>query len=102
MCWPCKARWPAIAEEIRVKMTPGEQGQLNSRRPVNLKAHEAYLQGRYHLQLEENAVFKKDKAKVMNEESKKAEEYFRQAMNEDPDYAPAYLGIWGALQSSAL
>ena len=92
----------AIAEEIRVKMTPGEQAQLNSRRPVNLKAHEAYLQGRYHLQLEENAAFKKDKARVMDAESEKAKAYFQQAIKEDADYAPPYLGIWEAWQSSAL
>ena len=36
----------SIASEIRVQMKPGEQAQLNSSRTVNLKAHEAYLQGR--------------------------------------------------------
>ena len=80
----------AIAEEIRVKMTPGEQAQLNSRRPVNLKAHEAYLPGRYHLQLEENAAFKKDKARVMDAESEKAKAYFQQSIKEDADYAPPF------------
>src|SRR2546428_7256022 len=92
----------AIAEEIRVKMTAGEQAQLNSQRPVNLKAHEAYLQGRYHLQLEQNAVFKKDKARLMDAENEKAQEYFRQAIKEDPDYASPYLGIWDAMASSPL
>jgi len=92
----------AIAEGIRVQMTPREQAKLGSHRPVNLKAHEAYLQGRYHLQLEQNAVFKKDKAKLMNAESAKAEEYFRQAMKEDPDYAAPYLGIWEAGLGNAL
>jgi hypothetical protein len=51
-------------DEIRVKMTPGEQAQLHSWHPVNLKAHEAYLQGQYHLQLEGEAVFKEDRAKM--------------------------------------
>jgi TolB-like protein/DNA-binding winged helix-turn-helix (wHTH) protein len=92
----------AIVEGIRVKMTPGEQAQLSSHRPVNLKAHEAYLQGRYHLQLEEQATFKKDKAKVMDLEAAKAETYFREAIKEDPDYAPSYLGIFEAWQSTAL
>ena len=92
----------AIAQEIRVKMTAGEQAQLNSQRPVNLKAHEAYLQGRYHLQLEQNAVFKKDKARLMDAENEKAQEYFRQAIKEDPDYASPYLGIWDAMASSPL
>jgi eukaryotic-like serine/threonine-protein kinase len=83
-----------IAQEVRVKMTPSEQAHLSSQRPVNLMAHEAYLQGRYHLQLEQNAAFKKDKAKLMDEESQKAERYFQQAIKEDPDYAAPYLGVW--------
>ena len=73
-----------IAGEIRVEMTPGEQAQLHSSRPVNLKAHEAYLQGRYHLQLAADALFKKDKGKFQSIEAEKAEEYFRQAIQEWP------------------
>jgi eukaryotic-like serine/threonine-protein kinase len=92
----------AIAQGVRVKMTANEREQMTSRRPVNLKAHEAYLQGRYHLQLEQNATFKKGKAKLMEEESQRAEQYFREAIKEDPDYASPYLGIWEAMQSSAL
>jgi TolB-like protein/DNA-binding winged helix-turn-helix (wHTH) protein len=91
-----------IAAELRVKLTPGEQVQLHSWRPVNLRAHEAYLQGRYHLQLEGEAVFKKDKRRLAAGEAEKAEEYFRQAIQEDPNYAPPYLGIWEVLQSAPL
>ena len=92
----------AIAQGVRVKMTAGEQAQLGSQRSINLKAHEAYLQGRYHLQLEQNATFKKDKANLMEEERHKAENYFRQAIKEDPGYGSPYLGIWDSMQSSAL
>jgi len=92
----------AIVDEIRVKMTPGEQAQLHSWHRVNLKAHEAYLQGQYHLQLEGEAVFKEDRAKLAAIEAEKAEHYFRQAIQEDPNYAPAYLGIWDVLQSAPL
>jgi len=84
----------SIANEIRVKMKPGEQAQLNSSRPVNLKAHEAYLQGRYHLQQVQNAVFKKDMGKLNQEEADKAVEYFQEAIQEDPNYAPPYIGVW--------
>jgi hypothetical protein len=35
-------------------------------------------------------------------EAEKAEHYFRQAIQEDPNYAPAYLGIWDVLQSAPL
>ena len=39
----------AIAEEIKVAVTPQEQTRLASARPVNPEAHEFYLKGRYHL-----------------------------------------------------
>jgi TolB-like protein/DNA-binding winged helix-turn-helix (wHTH) protein len=90
----------AIAEEIRVKMKPDEKAQFHFRRPVNLKAHEAYLQGRYHLQLEEDSVFKKNSAKVAAAEAEVAEKYFHLAIQEDPNYAPPYLGLSEVLVSS--
>jgi TolB-like protein/DNA-binding winged helix-turn-helix (wHTH) protein len=90
----------AIAEEIRVQMKPDEQARFHFRRPVNLKAHEAYMQGRYHLQLECDSVFKRNSAKVAAAEAEEAEKYFRLAIQEDPNYAPPYLGIWEALVSS--
>ncbi len=92
----------AIADEIRVKMSAGEQAQLHSWRPVDLHAHQAYLRGRYHLQLEQDAVFRKDGAKLAAAEGEKAEQYFREAVQNDPSYAPSYLGIWDALLSSPL
>jgi len=92
----------SIAGEIRVQMRPGEQARLSSSRPVNLKAHEAYLQGRYHLQQAQYAVFKKNKGKLNQEEADKAIEYFQQAIQEDPNYAPPYVGVWEAWQASQL
>ena len=90
----------AIADEIRVKMNPGEKEQLRSWRPVNLRALEAYLQGRYRLRLEQDNVFKKDKAQAAANEGDEAEKYFRLAIQEDPNYAPPYLGMWEVLVSS--
>ena len=90
----------AIAEEIRVTMKPHEKEQLRTRRPVNLKAHEAYMQGRYHLQLEWDSVFKKDSIKLAAAEAKEAERDFHLAIQEDPNYAPPYLGIWEVLVAS--
>jgi TolB-like protein/DNA-binding winged helix-turn-helix (wHTH) protein len=92
----------AIADEIRVNMSPGEQTQLHSWRPVDLEAHEVYLQGRYHLQLEQDAVFRKDGVNLAAAEGEKAEQYFREAIQKDPSYAPSYLGIWDAQQSRPL
>jgi TolB-like protein/DNA-binding winged helix-turn-helix (wHTH) protein/tetratricopeptide (TPR) repeat protein len=92
----------SIVNGIRVQMTPVEQTQLHSSRPVNLKAHEAYLQGRYHLQLAQYAVFKKDKGRLTSVESEEAQQFFRRAIKEDPNYAPYYLGLWEASSAGAL
>ncbi len=78
----------SITKEIQIKLTAQEQARLDSARPVNPKAHEAYLRGRYYLE------------KWSDDGAKKAEEYFQQAIQEDPDYALAYVGLadtynWG-------
>lgn len=39
----------AIAEEIRVELTPEEESRLASRRRVNPEVYETYLRGMYHL-----------------------------------------------------
>jgi TolB-like protein/DNA-binding winged helix-turn-helix (wHTH) protein/Tfp pilus assembly protein PilF len=85
-----------IADAIRVQMTPGEKAQIGSFRPVNLKAHEAYLQGLYHLQRAQDVVFKKDKKELSGDETGKAVDYFQQAIQADPNYAPPYVGVWEA------
>jgi len=85
-----------IANAIQLQMTPSEQAQLRISRPVNLAAHEAYLQGQYHLQQANGVIFKKDKGKLTKMEARRAEEYFRLAIQKDPDYAPPYVGVWDA------
>ena len=92
----------SIANEIRVRMTPGEQARIATLRPVNLKAHEAYLQGRYHLQQAQDVLFKKAKGKLNEQETESAISYFQQAIQADPNYAPPYTGIWEAWQASPL
>ena len=37
-----------IAQEIKVTLTPQEQGQMVEARPVNPEAYQAYLMGRFH------------------------------------------------------
>jgi len=68
----------AIASEIKVRLTPQEQTRLARARPVNPKAHEAYLRGRYFLN------------RLTKEDLQKAIEYAQQAVEIDPDYAAAY------------
>lgn len=85
-----------IANAVGVQMTPDEKAQIGSFRPINLKAREAYLQGLYHLQQAQDVVFKKDKKKLSGDETGKAVDYFQQAIQADPNYAPPYVGVWEA------
>ena len=71
----------AIADAIQVKLAPRELARLASARPVNRDAYDAYLKGRYFWN------------RRTEETLKKAAEYFQQAVNEDPTYAPAYAGL---------
>jgi TolB-like protein/Tfp pilus assembly protein PilF len=80
----------AIASEIRVKLTPQEQTRLSSAGRVKPEAHEAYLKGRYHWN------------KLKAEETKKAIEYYNQAIQSDPSYAQAYAGLADCYSSLVL
>ncbi len=70
----------AIAEEIKITLTPDEEARLASTRSVNPEAYEAYLKGGYF-------------QKPTEESLKKSIEYFQQAIRLDPNYAPAYNGL---------
>jgi serine/threonine protein kinase/Tfp pilus assembly protein PilF len=71
----------AIAAEVRVQLTPDEQYRLASARPIDPKAHEAYLLGRYHL------------AKLNESDLSRAVDYFKEAIRIEPDFAAAYAGL---------
>ena len=71
----------AIAREIKVKLTPQEQTRLASARQVNPEAYEDYLKGRFHWY------------KMTLEDSETAMKYFQLALQKDPEYALAHLGI---------
>jgi TolB-like protein/DNA-binding winged helix-turn-helix (wHTH) protein/Tfp pilus assembly protein PilF len=70
-----------VADEIRVKLLDQEQARLARVRPVNPRAYEEFLRGRY-LQ-----------AKMNPEDMRKALAYFQHALEIDPSYVPAYIGI---------
>jgi TolB-like protein/DNA-binding winged helix-turn-helix (wHTH) protein/Tfp pilus assembly protein PilF len=69
----------AVAREIQVQLTPQEQILLTVARPVDPEAHDLYLKGLYIRRDAESA-----------ESSEKAIQYFRQAIEKDPNYAAAY------------
>jgi tetratricopeptide (TPR) repeat protein len=71
----------AIADQIRINLTPQEQAALKSVKVVNPEAYESYLKGRY--------FWNKRTADGL----KVALAYFNQAIEEDPKYARAYSGL---------
>jgi TolB-like protein/DNA-binding winged helix-turn-helix (wHTH) protein len=71
----------SIAEQIRIQLTPHEQTVLKNVTRVDWEAYEAYLKGRY--------FWNKRTADGLKE----AIYYFNQAIEKDPNYAPAYAGL---------
>ena len=71
----------AIAAEIQVQLTPQEKAQLNRSRAVNPAAHEAYLKGLYHWNFH------------TGDELQKAIVEYQHAIQIDPNYALAYVGL---------
>src|SRR5580692_643764 len=71
----------AIADKIRINLTPREQAALKNVEVVNPEAYESYLKGRY--------FWNKRTADGL----KVALAYFKQATEEDPKYAKAYSGL---------
>ncbi len=70
-----------ISEGLRIRLSGDEEKRLAKRFTQDTKAYQLYLKGRYYW------------AKRTPETLKKALEYFRQAVEEDPDYALAYAGL---------
>jgi TolB-like protein/Tfp pilus assembly protein PilF len=71
----------AVAEQIRLKLTPQEQALLRTARTVDPEAHDAYLKGRLYL-----AAFTAASAF-------KAVELFEEAIERDPQHAEAWVGL---------
>jgi TolB-like protein/DNA-binding winged helix-turn-helix (wHTH) protein/Tfp pilus assembly protein PilF len=71
----------AIAEQIRIELTPHEHAVLKDATVVNPEAYESYLKGRY--------FWNKRTADGL----KVALAYFNEAIEEDPKYAQAYSGL---------
>jgi TolB-like protein/DNA-binding winged helix-turn-helix (wHTH) protein/cytochrome c-type biogenesis protein CcmH/NrfG len=72
----------AIVNAIRIQLTPAEQQQLATSRPVSANSYEDYLKGRYYYSNNRSS-----------EGLTKAIEYFQRATEEDPGNALAYSGL---------
>jgi TolB-like protein/DNA-binding winged helix-turn-helix (wHTH) protein/tetratricopeptide (TPR) repeat protein len=70
-----------IAQEIRVTVTPRSHARVSPSRPVNPEAYENYLKGRYYWN------------KSTDQAVSTSLEYFQKAVEEDPAYAQAWVGL---------
>jgi TolB-like protein/Tfp pilus assembly protein PilF len=70
----------AIAQQVRIQLTPQQQATLGSRQGVNPQAYEAFLKGR-----SSNGITLKG--------LKEAQAYFEEAVQRDPSFALAYVGL---------
>jgi TolB-like protein/Tfp pilus assembly protein PilF len=83
----------AIVDKARVELTAQEETILASTRQVNPEAYEAYRKGTFHLY------------KLTAQDLKIARQYFELALEKDPNYALAYLGlssVWGGFRIQGL
>jgi TolB-like protein/Flp pilus assembly protein TadD len=71
----------AIAEQVQVKLIPGDRPPASAVPEINQAAYDAYLHGRYFLW------------KVTRPNIERAIEYFTKAMRADPKMAAAYAGL---------
>jgi serine/threonine-protein kinase len=70
-----------ISEKLRVRVTGVDKKRLTKRHTQDTEAYHLYLKGRYHWN------------KRTREGLEKGVEYFKQAIEKDPDYALAYAGL---------
>jgi TolB-like protein/DNA-binding winged helix-turn-helix (wHTH) protein len=74
-----------IAHQVQARLSTPKQAPLPQPRPVDPKVLDAYVQGNYHLKGRGRGGG--------DEEPRKARAYFQQAIDADPNFAPAYIGL---------
>jgi TolB-like protein/Tfp pilus assembly protein PilF len=70
-----------VSQKLRVRLTGAEENRVVKNQTQNAEAYQLYLQGRYNWN------------KRTGPTTKKAIEYFQQAVEKDPGYAMAYVGL---------
>jgi len=71
----------AIAKQVEVTVTPGEQARLKITKSVNPVAYEAFLKGQFHVE------------RFTPQDMMLAARYYQRAVELDPDYALAHWGL---------
>jgi serine/threonine protein kinase/tetratricopeptide (TPR) repeat protein len=74
-----------IAGKLRVKLSPKDKKRLTSRQTRNTEAYQLFLKGRYHAN------------QLSKEGYERAIQYYKQALEVDPQYAFAYAGLSNSL-----
>jgi TolB-like protein len=70
-----------VSQKLRQRLTGAQETSVTKNQTQNTEAYQLYLQGRYHWN------------KRTSGNTKKAIEYFQQAIEKDPSYALAYVGL---------
>ncbi len=71
----------AIAKQVQAQMTPAEKAKITMVTQPDPEAYQLYLEGRY------------DWNKGTNQSANRSREYFQKAIEKDPGYAPAWVGL---------
>jgi serine/threonine-protein kinase len=79
-----------VSQKLRVRLSGADEQKLAKNYTENVEAYQLYLKGRYHI------------LKLTSPESQKGISYFQQAIEIDPNYALAYVGLASAYRSLAL
>src|SRR3989449_3151799 len=79
-----------VSSKLRVKLSSADQQRLTKSYTANTEAYQLYLRGRYH-------VFK-----MKLSEAQTGISYFQRAIEIDPNYALAYVGLANAYRSFAI
>jgi tetratricopeptide (TPR) repeat protein len=79
-----------VATKLRARLSGAEAQRVAKNYTENVEAYQLYMKGRYHL------------AKLNLPETQKAVLYFQQAIEVDPAYALAYVGLATAYRSFSL
>jgi TolB-like protein/DNA-binding winged helix-turn-helix (wHTH) protein/Flp pilus assembly protein TadD len=71
----------AIAKQVKAQITPAETAKLSTVRQTDPEAYQLYLQGRYYWN------------KATDQSVSDSREYFHKAVEKDPGYARAWVGL---------
>ena len=79
-----------VSQKLRARLSGAEQQKITKDYTANTEAYQLYLKGRFHI------------LRLTPTEVQKGITYFNKAIEMDPNYALAYVGISGANRSLAL